>query len=230
MIALLLAITPLLASAAAVEPAAIDATVGRLMASEQVPGLGVALIRNGRVTFVKAYGQRNVKQNFTPTTFYRVISGALPPALRIFPGDTVRTETVDAGGIDKNDKPRQMWGNPVTGPFYVEGAMPGDTLAVHINRIRPNRKWASQAARCDSRRCASFRRAAVVRQGLERSLDSRSGEGHGNTGCAERAVEECVDSAGADAGCRRSCAVLGSGVDASRSWALGWQPRLQPVA
>jgi acetamidase/formamidase len=73
-----------------------------------------------------------------------VISGALPPALRIFPGDTVRTETVDAGGIDKNDKPRQMWGNPVTGPFYVKGAMPGDTLAVHFNRIQPNRKWASQ--------------------------------------------------------------------------------------
>jgi amidase len=82
--------------------------------------------------------------DFAPTTFYRVISGALPPALRIFPGDTVRTETIDAGGIDKNDKPRQMWGNPVTGPFYVEGAMPGDTLAVHFNRIRPNRKWANQ--------------------------------------------------------------------------------------
>jgi acetamidase/formamidase len=82
--------------------------------------------------------------DFQPKTFYRVISGALPPALRIFPGDSVRTENDDAGGIDKNDKPRQMWGNPVTGPFYVEGAMPGDTLAVHFKRIRPNRTWATQ--------------------------------------------------------------------------------------
>jgi amidase len=82
--------------------------------------------------------------DFTPTVFYRMISGALPPALRIFPGDTVRTETVDAAGTDKNDKRHQLGGNAVTGPFYVEGAMPGDTLAVHFNRIRPNRKWAFQ--------------------------------------------------------------------------------------
>ena len=82
--------------------------------------------------------------DFTPTLFYRMISGALPPALRIFPGDMVRTETVDAAGTDKNDKPHQMGGNAVTGPFYIEGAMPGDTLAVHFNRIRPNRKWAFQ--------------------------------------------------------------------------------------
>jgi len=73
MLALLLSITPLLASAAAVEPAAIDTTVGRLMASERVPGLGVALIRGGRVTFIKAYGQRNVKQKLplkTDTVMY----------------------------------------------------------------------------------------------------------------------------------------------------------------
>lgn len=64
MFSLFLAMTPLLASAAMVEPAAIDATVQRLMASEQVPGLGVALIRDGRVTYVKAYGLRNVEQKF----------------------------------------------------------------------------------------------------------------------------------------------------------------------
>jgi acetamidase/formamidase len=32
--------------------------------------------------------------------------------------------------------------NPQTGPFYVEGAHPGDTLVVHIDDIRPNRSWA----------------------------------------------------------------------------------------
>src|SRR5690606_21266141 len=31
-------------------------------------------------------------------------------------------------------------GNPQTGPFYVEGAEPGDALAVHIRRLTPNRK------------------------------------------------------------------------------------------
>ena len=34
---------------------------------------------------------------------------------------------------------RSPGGNPLTGPFYVEGAMPGDTLIVKINRLRLNR-------------------------------------------------------------------------------------------
>ena len=32
--------------------------------------------------------------------------------------------------------------NPQTGPFYVEGAEPGDTLAVHFISMRPARDWA----------------------------------------------------------------------------------------
>ena len=31
--------------------------------------------------------------------------------------------------------------NPQTGPFYVEGAEPGDTLAVHFISIEPARDW-----------------------------------------------------------------------------------------
>jgi acetamidase/formamidase len=33
--------------------------------------------------------------------------------------------------------------NPQTGPFYVEGAEPGDTLAIHFVSIEPSRDWAS---------------------------------------------------------------------------------------
>ena len=81
--------------------------------------------------------------NFTPKVYYTTFSGANPPALHIFPGDTVRTTTVDAngGGADRQKTPS---GNPQTGPFYVEGAMIGDTIAVHFNRIRPNRDTAFQ--------------------------------------------------------------------------------------
>lgn len=82
--------------------------------------------------------------DFEPTVFYRMISGSIPPALRVFPGDTVRTKTVDAMGVDEHDKTRSLPGNNATGPFYVEGAMPGDTLAIHFNKIRPNRRWAVQ--------------------------------------------------------------------------------------
>jgi acetamidase/formamidase len=38
-------------------------------------------------------------------------------------------------------------GNPLTGPFYVEGAMPGDTLVVRFSRIRLNRDTAFSGSR-----------------------------------------------------------------------------------
>jgi amidase len=31
----------------------------------------------------------------------------------------------------------------LTGPFFVEGALPGDTLVVKLNRVRTNRDWAA---------------------------------------------------------------------------------------
>ena len=77
--------------------------------------------------------------NFDPTEFHRVFSDAIPPVLHIFPGDTVRTWTVDAGGTDSKGVRRSQGGNPQTGPFYVEGAFPGDTLVVKLTRVRLNR-------------------------------------------------------------------------------------------
>jgi acetamidase/formamidase len=49
---------------------------------------------------------------------------------------------VDAGGTDKDGMKRVLGGNPQTGPFYINTAMPGDTLVVHIVRLRLNRDWA----------------------------------------------------------------------------------------
>ncbi len=80
--------------------------------------------------------------DFEPTEFHRTFSASTPPALRIWPGDVVRTRTVDAGGVDEHGKTRVLGGNPQTGPFYVEGAMPGDVLAVHVRRLRLNRPTA----------------------------------------------------------------------------------------
>jgi amidase len=80
--------------------------------------------------------------DFEPTVFHRVFSDAIAPALRIFPGDTVRTWTVDAGGVDSKGIRRCPGGNPETGPFYIEGALPGDTLVVKLNRLRLDRDTA----------------------------------------------------------------------------------------
>ena len=66
------------------------------------------------------------------------------PRLRIEPGETVLVETEDAfsGQIrsneDRRDKTKVPHGNPQTGPVWVEGAEPGDTLAVTIDDIQPS--------------------------------------------------------------------------------------------
>jgi acetamidase/formamidase len=86
-------------------------------------------------------------REFVPDKFHRFFSGTIAPALHINPGDTVRTTTVDAGGRDAGNKRRSNGGNPETGPFYVEGAMPGDTLVVKFNRIRLNRDSADSGDR-----------------------------------------------------------------------------------
>jgi len=80
---------------------------------------------------------------FTPSTFHRQFSAANNPVLTVSPGDTIHTTTVDAGGTDEKGVTRVLGGNPETGPFYVETAAPGDTLAVHITRLRLNRAWAA---------------------------------------------------------------------------------------
>jgi amidase len=79
---------------------------------------------------------------FIPERFYNTFSFAHPPALRIKPGDRVITKTVDAGGVDWNDRQVAQGPNPQTGPFYVEGAEPGDMLIVRIEKIETNRATA----------------------------------------------------------------------------------------
>jgi len=75
---------------------------------------------------------------FQPT-HYHITLGSHEPVLRIADGDTVITTTVDAGGGDQHGNHVTPEGNPMTGPFYVEGAEPGDTLALHLDRLYPNR-------------------------------------------------------------------------------------------
>ncbi len=81
---------------------------------------------------------------FQPTRYYTTM-GSHDPALHIAPGDTVITTTVDAAGRDAGNEQVTPRGNPMTGPFFVDGAEPGDTLVVHLEKIKPNRTqgWGS---------------------------------------------------------------------------------------
>lgn len=70
------------------------------------------------------------------------------PIATVRPGESVEIYTEDAfeGRITSSDQvPSQVLGeylNPQTGPIYVEGAEPGDTLIVHIDDIELTRDFA----------------------------------------------------------------------------------------
>ncbi len=74
-----------------------------------------------------------------PDTFWNTLDRRHPVVQRIRPGDIVVTKTIDATGYDEKDVRRAQSGNPMTGPFYIEGAEPGDALVIHFRRIRLNR-------------------------------------------------------------------------------------------
>jgi acetamidase/formamidase len=75
--------------------------------------------------------------------------GGAPPLARVAPGTILELFTEDcfAGrvkGVDDlvSEVCEFPYVNPQTGPFYVEGAEPGDTLAIHFVSIKPARDWA----------------------------------------------------------------------------------------
>jgi amidase len=76
--------------------------------------------------------------DFEPSVFH-VSLGSHESVLRIASGDTVRTWCVDSSGYDRDGNDITEGGNPQTGPFFVDGAAPGDTLAVQLERVEPNR-------------------------------------------------------------------------------------------
>jgi acetamidase/formamidase len=83
---------------------------------------------------------------FVPTRFFNTFSGAHPPVLKIRSGDRVVTKTIDAAGDDWEGRTVGVGPNPQTGPFYVEGAEPGDLLVVTIERLETNRATAWSAS------------------------------------------------------------------------------------
>jgi len=81
------------------------------------------------------------------TKYYRTFSATNPVLKRVKPSDTVVTKTVDAGGQDEKDVRRSEPSNPLTGPFFVEGAETGDVLVVRFLKVRMNRNWGWSAYR-----------------------------------------------------------------------------------
>ena len=81
-----------------------------------------------------------MEHRFSPETYYMSI-GSHEPVLEVKSGDLIHTMTVDAGGRDMEGNQVAPRGNPQTGPFYVVNALPGDVLAVTLEKIWPNRNY-----------------------------------------------------------------------------------------
>src|SRR6185312_15139658 len=78
----------------------------------------------------------------TQDTYFDTFSASHAAVQRVRPGDTIRTKTLDAAGADERGTVHgATQGNPLSGPFYLEGAAEGDALVVHFNRVRMNRSW-----------------------------------------------------------------------------------------
>lgn len=77
--------------------------------------------------------------------------GGSEPVMRIRPNTALTLWTQDAfGGALTSTRHRasECLGhdlNPQTGPFFVEGVEPGDTLAVHLVDLTPARSWGASA-------------------------------------------------------------------------------------
>jgi amidase len=74
-----------------------------------------------------------------PTVYYNTYSDAHPPQFQIKPGETIFTKTLDSSGYDEKRERKFSKGIGLTGPFYIEGAEPGDQLVVHLNKVETNR-------------------------------------------------------------------------------------------
>jgi amidase len=92
---------------------------------------------------------RSIKFEPTDDQIFSTYSAANKPALHIFPGDVVHTWTPDAGGVDAKGI-KHRGGDSNIGPFYVEGALPGDTLVVHLLKVRTNRATAHQGTKINA--------------------------------------------------------------------------------
>jgi acetamidase/formamidase len=84
---------------------------------------------------------------------YAFTFGGVAPLRRVAPGTALRLWSDDAfcGALRSvedlsTEKVDLRFVNPQTGPFYVEGAEPGDTLALHFVSLEPARDWGASAA------------------------------------------------------------------------------------
>src|SRR5437899_7121666 len=115
------------------------------------PGIRSAMgYRRSGIVWGMAIETIDVKRIVPTEKQYAWTFGGVDPIARIKPGDVLDLYTEDCFGgkvrsaTDLFSKVCEYpFVNPQTGPFYVEGAEPGDTLAIHLIDVQPARDWAA---------------------------------------------------------------------------------------
>src|SRR2546423_8344397 len=102
----------------------------------------VATVAVGCTLLARYAGAQQVFR-FTPAEKdLRYVYATVRPVATLKPGDTLETRTIDAfGGVIRKpgDTMALVKGdNPLTGPFAIAGAEPGDTLVVKILELTVN--------------------------------------------------------------------------------------------
>ena len=77
---------------------------------------------------------------FSPSQYFHTFA-AHEPVLHLEPGDILTTTTLDAHGYDAAGQSAAPRSNPLSGPFRINGAQPGDTLVIQIQRLMPTRSY-----------------------------------------------------------------------------------------
>ena len=106
------------------------------------------------VSFVLVLGSTTASfaqktHHFKPSKYFFTYDAKHEPVLKLKPGDILVTTTVDAFG-NKISGSDQLASEVVhlpevnhqTGPFYVEGAKPGDILVLQLLKVKPKRDYA----------------------------------------------------------------------------------------
>src|SRR5436305_14759177 len=119
---------------------------------------------------------------------YAFTFGGAAPLRRIAPGTVLRLWSDDAfcGALRSvkdlsGDKVDLRLVNPQTGPFFVEGAEPGDTLALHFVAMEPARDWGASAAIPFFGGLTSTDRAAALQDPLPATTRSYEADRSRNT-------------------------------------------------
>ncbi|MEM9667800.1 MAG: acetamidase/formamidase family protein [Pseudomonadota bacterium] len=129
-----------------------DDVVGRLSVKGAEQGFeGAGTLYGVPVSIVALASDRALRapmgHDFNPQTYELQFESRSQAVLTLVPGDRVRTTLLDNEGQDDALDWKAMPGNTLTGPFFIENAMPGDMLVVKLHKVRLNRDTAKMYSR-----------------------------------------------------------------------------------